>query len=306
MKPSRSLPASCLKRSSLLSPPSSLPGGRELGGGAVRSGSVSTGGASTGGADGASASGCVPPSRPDPSLSRGISRSPLAATRSPSFFAFLRILTRSTMGYLETMLARRGGDAGGVDGQGVVAEGVEQRGRGQGVDHARDAAADGVDLANGLGAERIPRSARHPDAVLDVAGRVVLVQRTEAVAHTDALAQRRVGGALEARLQFRLPDQQHREQILIVELEVRQQADLVERLLRRDELRLVEDQHRLALLLVQLEQLRVDAVQQLVAETRRLDAEGRGDRAQELGGGEAWIDQQDHRPRVADAHDQRA
>ena len=57
---------------------------------------------------------------------------------------------------------------------------------------------------------------------------------------------------------------------------------------------------------VQLEEFRVDLIEQLVAEARRLDSEPRGDGAEELRRREPRIDQQDHRPRVADAVDERA
>jgi hypothetical protein len=45
----------------------------------------------------------------------------------------------------------------------------------------------------------------------------------------------------------------------------------------------------------------VDLIEQLVAEARRHQAEPRSNRPEELGGREAGIDQQDHRPRVAEA-----
>src|SRR5260221_382434 len=119
----------------------------------------------------------------------GLSRSPLAACCSPAsafFFAFFRIFTRSTMGLLdgwargagacgtEAVLAAGGGDARRVDGQCVFAEGVQQCRRGQRVDDARDAAAECMDLAHCLGAERIARPAGHTDAVLDVSRRLLL------------------------------------------------------------------------------------------------------------------------------------
>src|SRR5205085_5895180 len=67
---------------------------------------------------------------------------------------FFRIFTRSTMDVVDPLifrwnlaqavLAGGGGNARCVDRLGVVAEGVEQCRGGQGVEHARDAAADGV------------------------------------------------------------------------------------------------------------------------------------------------------------------
>src|SRR5690349_15361912 len=51
------------------------------------------------------------------------------STTSPFFFsfAFLRILTRSTMRVLHTVFARRGGNTRRIDGLLVFAEGIEQR-----------------------------------------------------------------------------------------------------------------------------------------------------------------------------------
>src|SRR4051794_18495838 len=224
-------------------------------------------------------------------LSAGIcSDSPLPTPNTR--FAFFRILTRSTMNVVDPLIFRRHfaqtvlacgvGNALGVDRFGVVAEGVEQRGRGEGIEHARDAAADGVHGPDRVRGERIPRAAGYADAVLDVQHRLVERQRAEAITHPDSLAQRRVVRAVETRLQLRLADEQDREQVLVIELEVGEETDLVEGGLRRDELRLIDDQHRLAAGFVQLEQLRVNLIEQLVAETGGLESEPRGDRAEEL------------------------
>src|SRR5439155_22591831 len=90
--------------------------------------------------------------------------------------------------------------------------------------------------------------------MLDVGDGLLQRQRAEVKADADALPQRRVGWPLQARLEFRLPDQQNRQQVLIVELEIREKADLVKRRLGGNELRFVDDQDRLALLLVQLDE----------------------------------------------------
>src|SRR3954451_3127318 len=87
-----------------------------------------------------------------------------------AFFAFLRIFTRSTMD-LHSMLARRGRDARRVDRRSVFAERIEQRRRGEGVDQARDAAADDVDLRHRFARERIALAAGDADAVVDVVDR---------------------------------------------------------------------------------------------------------------------------------------
>src|SRR6185436_10412790 len=67
---------------------------------------------------------------------------PLEGSTSSFFFAFLRIFTKSTMGVLHAMLASGGIDSGGIDGLGVFSESVEQRGGGERIDQARNAAAD--------------------------------------------------------------------------------------------------------------------------------------------------------------------
>src|SRR5437762_2056162 len=64
--------------------------------------------------------------------------------------------------------------------------------------------------------------------MLDVAKRFVERQRPERVAHADSLAQRRVCRPVEAPVELRLSDQQHRQQVLIVELKIRQQADFAD------------------------------------------------------------------------------
>src|SRR2546430_5605908 len=120
MKPSRFLPASCLNFSSFAD-------------------------------DGCSVAGV---------LGCWISCSLLAARCSlRAFFAFFRILTRSTMYRLlhEAVLARRGDDARGVDALGIVAEGLQKRGGGEGVDQARDAAAYDVDALHRVMVERVAR-----------------------------------------------------------------------------------------------------------------------------------------------------
>ena len=143
--------------------------------------------------------------------------------------------------------------------------------------------------------------------MLDVLDRLFERERLERVAHPDALAERRVCVALEANIELRLSDEDHREQVLIVELKIRQQADLVERRLWSGiscASSMISD--RLALLLVQLDELRLDLLEQVVADARRRAAQSRGDRVDELRRRDARIDQQDDRPRVADAVDERA
>src|SRR5712691_5732573 len=151
-------------------------------------------------------------------------------------FAFLRIFTRSTMRLLHLMVARRGVDAGNVNRLGVFPKGVEQRGRCQRVDQARDAGAQQVNLFHRGAAEGIAAAPGDADAVIDVSKSFLQRERFERVAHADALSQRRVRRAVQTRMQLRLADQDHRQQILIIELKVREQADLIERRFGRNEL----------------------------------------------------------------------
>src|SRR2546427_10864286 len=127
--------------------------------------------------------------------------------------------------------------------------------------------------------------------MLDVAKRLLECQRAERVAHSDALSKRRVCRAIETPVELRLSDQQHGQEILIVELEIREQPDLIECRLARKQLRLIDDQHRLAATLVQLNQLCVNLVEQIAAQLRRRDAQSIGDRAQQLVWRQARIDE---------------
>src|SRR6185436_530914 len=136
----------------------------------------------SGGATGSAASGtgCSTATRTGPSLSLGM-------TSACAFFAFFLIFTRSTMRGLHAVLAGGAGDARGVDGLGVLAEGVEERGGGEGVDQAGDAAAEEVDLFHRVEVEWIPGAAGDADAMLDVLDRLRERKRAERVTHPDAL-----------------------------------------------------------------------------------------------------------------------
>src|SRR5216684_2954472 len=160
MKPARRLPAICLNCSSLRE---AGVGGRGSGVGAgAGSGATMTTGSGAG-------AGTCSDSRlaaPDP---------------RPVAFAFFRIFARSTMdvafyrcyGIAEAMLARGGGDPRGVDGAGVVAEGIEQRGCSESVEQTRDSPADVIHGADGFASEGAARPAGDADAVLDITLRLL-------------------------------------------------------------------------------------------------------------------------------------
>src|ERR1051326_225623 len=85
-----------------------------------------------------------------------------ACPPSFSFFAFLRIFTRSTM-RLQPVLVRGGGDALRIDRLRVLAERDEQRRRGERVDQPRDPPAGRVNLpppGGGAGGAPPPPAAR--------------------------------------------------------------------------------------------------------------------------------------------------
>src|SRR5437867_12507941 len=112
-------------------------------------------------------------------------------------FAFFRIFARLTMRF-HPMFARGRRDARRLDRGGVVAEGVEQRGRRECVDESRDAAAERVDLLHRFTAERIAIRTRDAHAMIDVCQRVLEREGTEVIAHADALPEGRVRFAIEA------------------------------------------------------------------------------------------------------------
>ena len=84
----------------------------------------------------------------------------LASPSSFFSFAFFRTFTRSTMGLLQLGARARRSRSRRVDNLGVFAECVEQRGRRQGVDQPRNAAAQQVNLFHRFPAERIARCRR--------------------------------------------------------------------------------------------------------------------------------------------------
>ena len=97
--------------------------------------------------------------------------------------------------------------------------------------------------------------------------------------------ERAVGPVSQPGPQLRLPDQHHRDQVAVVELEVGEQPDLLERGLAGDQVRLVHDEQRRTLLVVQLQEPLVDPIEELVGvEGRILHAELDGGGVEELAG----------------------
>src|SRR5687767_11208664 len=102
------------------------------------------------------------------------------------------------MGRLHAVLPGGGGNTRRLDVLRVVAESIEECRRGQRVDQPRNAAAERVDLLHGGAAEGVSRASRDADPVLDVVDGLLERQRTERVAHSDALPERLVCLSVEA------------------------------------------------------------------------------------------------------------
>jgi hypothetical protein len=79
----------------------------------------------------------------------------------------------------------------------------------------------------------------------------------------DPLRERAVRAVAQPLAQLRLPDQHDRDEVPVVQLEVREEADLLERRLARDEVRLVHDEESGPPLPVEREETLVDLVEDL-------------------------------------------
>jgi hypothetical protein len=114
----------------------------------------------------------------------------------------------------------------------------------------------------------------------------------------DPLGERPVGAVLQAVAQLRLAHEHDRDEVAVVELEVREEADLLESGLAGDEVGLVHDQERGAVRFVEGEQPLVNLLEELVRVVAGLrDRELGGEGAQELTRREPRV--QDHRDLVA-------
>ena len=148
---------------------------------------------------------------------------------------------------------------GGADTMVLARECAEQRAVADHVDHARDAAAQAVDLLERARRERLGGRAGHAHAVLDVPGALVARERAQVIAAGDALRELAQVRLLEQRAQFFLADQDDLQQLGRRRLEVREQAHLFERL-RTEVLRFVDDQHDASAARVRLEQVMPEQV----------------------------------------------
>ena len=118
--------------------------------------------------------------------------------------------------------------------------------------------------ASAFDAERDrPRSAGDRQTVRDVRGGRLRVERLQLVADGDALIELPQLRRSQQRLQVQLADEDDLQQLLLVGLEIRQNADLLEHV-QRQVLRLVDDEHGARLQRNQAEQEIVERVDQLL------------------------------------------
>ena len=124
------------------------------------------------------------------------------------------------------------------------------------------------------------------DASGDVTGRFTQRQRIQCAAQRHALLQLTQRGFVQTVGQFRLSDENDRQQLLGVRFDVREQANLFEQL-ERDALRFVDDEHSTAT----LDELRLELVEQLRLGRGHFgrQAESRGEEFQELRSRESRI-----------------
>src|SRR5256885_1448959 len=149
----------------------------------------------------------------------------------------------------------------------------------------------------------------------DVRGDAVGVERLQLVPDRHALIERPDLRRPQERLQVQLPDEDDLQQLLLVGLEVREDANLLEHR-QRQVLRLVDDQHRARAQRNQRQQEVVERVDQLllghVREAPRLrllprdDAEVLQDALQQILFGEEWIQDERRERRSIDLLEQRA
>ena len=131
------------------------------------------------------------------------------------------------------------------------------------VDAPGNAARRLEDALVGAGLElRVALPADALQAVLDVAARLVGVQRADVAGGDHALAQLQHLRALHRAPEFRLADEEALQQRVRLELEIRQHAQLLDRA-RREVLRLVDDEQRALALLAHRDQEGLERKQQI-------------------------------------------
>src|SRR5207244_1859158 len=101
------------------------------------------------------------------------------------------------------------------------------------------------------------------DAVAQITSGVGRGQRLEIELRADPLRERAVRAVPQAVAQLGLSDENDGDQVAVVELEIREQADFFERRLARDEVRLVHDEQRRPSGFVQCQELSVDLLQKI-------------------------------------------
>ncbi len=175
--------------------------------------------------------------------------------------------------------------------------GAEQGAVGDDVDDARHAVGQPVQLAHRAGREDFATCAGDAQAMADVGERLALAQRLQVVAPGDALGELAELRPGEHLAQLRLADQDDLQQLLRRGLEVGQQAHLLEHV-GVEVLRLVHQQHDAPAAAVRVEQeMREQVNQRLYAAgraLRHLHVQLVADREQELGRGDARVQDQRH------------
>ena len=204
------------------------------------------------------------------------------------------------------MFARSRQDAIAIDGRGIVTVGVEQRRRRHGVDQPWNPAGQPVQQIQRIVRERIALPSCHMDAVADIPRCLFGLKRKQSVADPDTLAKRIVLRAFELILEFGLSDENDGKEILVIELKVREKSYFIEGGLSRNELCFVDDQCGMPVFFVQFIEPVVNSIEQRQSCPAGLEVQAGGNRSQQLGGRQPGIDDQNDRPRVAQAVDESA
>jgi len=157
-----------------------------------------------------------------------------------------------------------------------------------------------------VGEER-PCASRHRQPVRQVGAGVLDGQGHEVERHPDPLRERAVCAVAQTIAQLRLAHQDDRHEVAVVELEVREEADLLEGGLAGNQVRLVHDQQRGAALPVELQEPLVDLLEEVVRVEARLGhPELRRRRLEELSRREARVEDHPDLVAVAQAVHERA
>jgi hypothetical protein len=175
----------------------------------------------------------------------------------------------------------------------------QQSALGDHVDQPRHATGAGMDPAHGAGLEGETLAAGDAEAVAQVGGGFGRIQRGQVEARGDPLRQLPQFRAREDLAQFRLPEQDHLQQLLGVGFQVGEQAHLFQRI-DRQVLGLVDDQHHPLAVGIGLQQEAVERVdQRLAAAAAAPDVQPQllADRLQQLDRALPWVQDQRH-PRV--------